>query len=140
VAVLRSELDRLRKLGALPCSDPVADQLKRISASTMDRLLGREKRIRQLRRNRNPNVQRLIYQKVPVKVAADWDTSEIGNGQVDLVAHCGRSTGGDYIHTNRPQLVGVPGDRGGFPTGDPKKGGDPAGTHSAVALAALQEE
>jgi hypothetical protein len=99
VAVLRSELDRLRKLGELRCSDPVAGQLKQISASTIDRLLRREKRIRQLRRNRNPNVQRLIYQKVPVKVAADWDTSEIGNVQVDFVAHCGRSTGGDYIHT-----------------------------------------
>ena len=36
---------------------------------------------------------------MPVKVAADWDTSEIGNVQVDLVAHCGRSTGEDYIHT-----------------------------------------
>jgi hypothetical protein len=48
---------------------------------------------------RNPNVQRLIYQKVPAKVAADWDASEIGNVQVDFVAHCGRSTGGDYIHT-----------------------------------------
>jgi hypothetical protein len=99
VAVLRSELDRLRKLGELRCSDAVADQLKQISASTIDRSLGREKRIRQLRRNRNPNVQRLIYQKVPVKVAAEWDTSEIGNVQVDFVAHCGRSTGGDYIHT-----------------------------------------
>jgi len=99
VAVLRSEVDRLRKLGELRCSDPVAGQLKQISASTIDRLLGREKRIRQLRRNRNPNVQRLIYQKVPVKVAADWDTSQIGNVQVDFVAHCGRSTGGDYIHT-----------------------------------------
>ncbi len=99
VAVLRSELDRLRKLGELRCSDAVAGQLKQISASTIDRLLGREKRIRQLRRNRNPNVQRLIYQKVPVKVAADWDTREMGNVQVDFVAHCGRSTGGDYMHT-----------------------------------------
>lgn len=99
VAVLRSEVDRLRRLGELRCSDAVAGQLKQISASTIDRLLGREKRIRQLRRNRNPNVQRLIYQKVPVKVAADWDTREIGNVQVDFVAHCGRSTGGDYIHT-----------------------------------------
>lgn len=99
VAVLRRELDRLRKLGELRCSDLVADQLKQISASTIDRSLGREKRIRQLRRNRNPNVQRLIYQKVPVKVAADWDTTEIGNVQVDFVAHCGRSTGGDYMHT-----------------------------------------
>jgi hypothetical protein len=36
---------------------------------------------------------------VPVKVAAEWDTNEIGNLQVDFVAHCGRSTGGDYIYT-----------------------------------------
>jgi hypothetical protein len=99
VAALRGELDRLRRLGELRCSDAVADQLKKISARTVDRRLGREKRIRQLRRNRNPNVQRLIYQRVPVKVAADWDTRQIGNVQVDFVAHGGRSTGGDYIHT-----------------------------------------
>jgi hypothetical protein len=98
-AVLRSELDRLRKLGELRCSNEVAKQLKEVSARTIDRLLVREKGVRQLRRNRNPNMQRLIYQKVPVKVAADWDTSEIGNLQVDFVVHCGRSTGGDYIHT-----------------------------------------
>jgi hypothetical protein len=99
VAVLRTELDRLRSLGEVRCKDAVAAQLKQISASTIDRLLAREKRVRRLRRNRNPNMQRLIYQKVPVKVAAEWDTREIGNVQVDFVAHCGRSAGGDYIHT-----------------------------------------
>src|ERR1035441_9151381 len=60
-AVLRSELDRLRKLGELRCSNAVAGQLKEVSARTIDRVLAREKRIRHLRRNRNPNVQRLIY-------------------------------------------------------------------------------
>ena len=99
VPVLREQVDRLRQRGELGCSERVAAQLCEISASTIDRLLRREKRVRHLRRNRNPNVQRLIYQKVPVKVAADWDTSEIGNVQVDFVAHCGRSTGGDYIYT-----------------------------------------
>lgn len=98
-AVLREQVERLRALGELRCSDVVAEQLKAISASTIDRLLRREKRVRMLRRNRNPNAQRLIYQKVPVKVAAEWDTSEIGNLQVDFVAHCGRSTGGEYIYT-----------------------------------------
>jgi len=98
-AVLREQVERLRALGELRCSDQVAEQLETISASTIDRLLRREKRIRMLRRNRNPNVQRLIYQKVPVKVASEWDTNEIGNLQVDFVAHCGRSTGGDYIYT-----------------------------------------
>jgi hypothetical protein len=98
-AILKSELDRLRRLGEVRCSDLVAEQLQQISASTIDRLLRREKRVRLLRRNRNPSAQRLIYQKVPVKVAADWDTNEVGNLQVDFVLHCGRSTGGDYIHT-----------------------------------------
>ena len=99
VAILGRELGRLRKLGELRCSDRVAQQLEEISASTIDRRLRREKQVRHLRRNRNPNVQRLIYQKVPVKVAAEWDTGVLGNVQVDFVAHCGRSSGGDYIHT-----------------------------------------
>jgi hypothetical protein len=77
--VLRIEWERLRKLGEVRCSDGVASQLKTISARTIDRALGREKRIRHLQRNRNPNVQRLIYQKVPVKVAAEWETGEMGN-------------------------------------------------------------
>jgi len=98
-AILGRELKRLRDLGELRCSDTVAQQLGQISASTIDRRLRREKRVRHLKRNRNPNVQRLIYQKVPVKVAAEWDTGELGNVQVDFVAHCGRSMGGDYIHT-----------------------------------------
>jgi len=97
--VLRQETDRLRKLGELRCTEETAEKLKRISASTIDRLLRREKGVRLLRPNRNPGVQKLIHQKVPVKVAADWDTSEVGNVQVDFVAHCGRSTGGDYVHT-----------------------------------------
>lgn len=99
VPALRNELDRLRRLGEVQCSATVAGQLKTVSASTIDRLLRREKGVRHLRRNRNPHVQRLISQRVPVKVAAEWDTSEAGNIQVDFVAHCGRSTGGDYIHT-----------------------------------------
>jgi len=97
--ILIQQVDHLRRLGELRCSAAVAEQLKRVSPSTIDRLLRREKRMRRLRRTRNPNVQPLIYQKVPVKVAAEWDTHQIGNVQVDFVGHCGRSTGGSYIHT-----------------------------------------
>jgi len=38
-------------------------------------------------------------QKVPVKVASEWDTTEVGNLQLDYVFHCGRSTAGEYVHT-----------------------------------------
>lgn len=96
---LKQQVQRLRGFGELQCSDEVAGQLEQISAKTIDRLLAREKWVLGLRRNRQPGAHRLSYERVPVKVASEWDTSEIGNLQVDFVAHCGRSTGGDYIHT-----------------------------------------
>jgi hypothetical protein len=96
---LRAEVERLRKSKDVVCSDAVARQLREVSPKTIDRLLAREKRLRGLRRNRNPSVHPLLYQKIPVKVAAEWDTAEVGNLQVDYVAHCGRSTAGEYLHT-----------------------------------------
>lgn len=96
---MKQQVQRLRGFGELQCSDEVAGQLEQISAKTIDRLLAREKWVLGLRRNRQPGAHRLSYERVPVKVASEWDTSEIGNLQVDFVAHCGRSTGGDYIHT-----------------------------------------
>src|SRR3954469_17557516 len=99
VAALRTEVPRLRAAGQLKCSDEVAGKLVKISAKTIDRLLKREKQIRHVNRPRSARVHPLLYQKIPVKVAADWDTDEIGNFQVDYVEHCGRSTGGQYIHT-----------------------------------------
>lgn len=96
---LRQEVERLRKAKELVCPAEVASKLEGISGKTIDRLLAREKRIRGLRQNRNPSVHPLLYQKVPVKVASEWDTTEVGNLQLDYVFHCGRSTAGEYVHT-----------------------------------------
>jgi hypothetical protein len=99
VAALRTEVPRLRAAGQLKCSDDVAGKLAKISASTVDRLLRREKQVRRLNRPRSATVHPLLYQKIPVKVAGEWDTDEVGNVQVDYVEHCGRSSGGQFIHT-----------------------------------------
>jgi hypothetical protein len=104
---LRREVERLRQAGEVVCSDAVAAKLRSISGRTIDRLLERERRVRGLRQNRNPSIHPLLYRKVPVKVASDWDTEEIGNLQLDYVFHCGRSTGGEYVHT----LSAAEGDR-----------------------------
>lgn len=99
VPAVREQLDRLRKVKEIRCSDEVADKLKRISPKTIDRLLSREKQVRGLRQNRNPSVHPLLYQKIPVKVASEWDTQQIGNLQVDYVLNSGRSSGGEFVHT-----------------------------------------
>lgn len=97
--ILRREVGRLRRLGELRCSDEVAGKLARVSARTIDRLLARERSLLRLERKRNPSVHPLLYQKIPVKMAAEWDTGEVGNVQVDFVAHCGRSMGGEFAST-----------------------------------------
>jgi hypothetical protein len=94
---IRAELERLRQSKELVCGDDVAAKLREVSPKTIDRLLEREKRVRRLRQNRNPSVHPLLYQKIPVKVAAEWDTSQVGNLQVDYVGHCGRTTAGEYL-------------------------------------------
>jgi len=81
---LGQEVDRLRKNGEVRCSDGIGEKLKRISPKTIDRLLTGERRTRQLRKNRNPEVHPLLYQKIPVKVASEWDTRRVGNLQADL--------------------------------------------------------
>jgi hypothetical protein len=96
---LKEQVERLRQAGELRCSAEVAALLIRVSPKSIDRLLAREKRVLGLRQNRNPAVHPLLYQKIPVKVASEWDTEEIGNLQVDYVLHCGRSTAGEYLHT-----------------------------------------
>lgn len=99
VAALRTEVPRLRAAGELRCSEAVAEKLVRISAKTIDRMLRQEKRVRRIHRPRWGRVHPLLYQKIPVKVAAEWDTEQVGNMQVDYVEHCGRSSGGQYLHT-----------------------------------------
>jgi hypothetical protein len=58
--LLRREVGRLRQLGELRCSDEVAEKLQQMSPETVDRLLVRERRVRQLRRARNPAAQPLM--------------------------------------------------------------------------------
>lgn len=97
--ILREQVGRLRGGGELRCSDRVAALLEKISAKTIDRLLRREREVQGLKRPRRAPVHPLLYQRVPVKVASEWDRQQVGNLQMDYVLHCGRSAGGEYLLT-----------------------------------------
>jgi len=45
-----------------------------------------------------PRPSYLLRQKIPIKLT-EWDTSEVGYMEVDLVVHCGSSTLREYINT-----------------------------------------
>src|ERR1022692_3790175 len=132
---LRQEVERLRKTKDLVGSEEVAAKLRVISPKTIDRVLAREKRVRRLRRNRNPSVHPLLYQKIPVKVASEWDTGEVGNLQVDLCVALrpldGRgvpahAVGGGYRHG----MVGRGGHSWALAGGDPGR----ARSHPRAAI------
>ena len=74
--ILREQMERLRTSGGLTCSQKVAGMLLEISPRTIDRLLAREREVRCLKQHRRPPVHPLLYQRMPVKTAAEWDRQE----------------------------------------------------------------
>ena len=67
--LLSQEVQRLRELGELICSDEVADKLKRISARTIDEKLRHQKEVEGLRRKYHRKSYPLLYQKIPIKLS-----------------------------------------------------------------------
>jgi hypothetical protein len=78
-------IERLRALKELNCSDEVSLKLKRISFRTIDEKLKHQKEIERIRKKYQKKVHPLLYQKIPVKLSDDWDRSQLGNIQTDLI-------------------------------------------------------
>jgi hypothetical protein len=70
-----------------------------ISASTIDRLLApaRKGMIPKGRATTKPGT--LLKHQIPIRTFADWTEDNPGFLEIDLVAHCGDSTRGEYINT-----------------------------------------
>lgn len=70
-----------------------------VSASTIDRLLApaRKGMIPKGRATTKPGT--LLKHQIPIRTFADWTEDNPGFLEIDLVAHCGDSTRGEYINT-----------------------------------------
>jgi len=73
--------------------------LLEISAATVDRLLRRERQRTKRRGLGTTKPGTLLKKQIPVRTFADWNEKQAGFLEVDLVAHCGNSTDGEYLHT-----------------------------------------
>jgi len=97
--VLNSELARLRELGELKITEEIATKLADISTATIDRKLKHQRELFQLKRGRGiPRPGSLLKSKIPIKLT-EWDTQEVGNVEMDTVAHCGSSALGEFIYS-----------------------------------------
>lgn len=89
-------LERQREL---VITSATRERLLRISPATVDRLL-KPFRIRGLRRPyTSARSHSMLKAKIPVRTFTDWDDAGVGYMEVDLVAHCGDSPEGFFLHT-----------------------------------------
>jgi hypothetical protein len=89
----------LERCGELQLDADTKALVLQMSPATVDRLL---RPVRQRQRRRGLGTTKpgtLLKCQIPIRTFADWDVSRPGFMEVDLVAHCGTTTAGEYLHT-----------------------------------------
>ncbi len=89
----------LRRHGEQQLTREAEAQLVEMSPSTIDRLLGPIRSRDGRRRFSTTKPGTLLRDSIPIRTFADWNDEGPGFLEVDLVAHCGESTKGFYLHT-----------------------------------------
>ena len=69
-----------------------------VSPATIDRLL-RPYKASQRRGQSSTKPGGLLKQQIPVRTFADWDNTQAGFVEIDLVAHCGETVAGQFVHS-----------------------------------------
>lgn len=92
-------MEALERHGHLSLNESTREQLLRISAATVDRLLypvrhkGRQRGVGTTRPGR------LLKQHVPIRTFTEWDDAQPGFVEADLVAHCGTQMCGQFLYS-----------------------------------------
>lgn len=92
-------LDALGRFGECPFDEKADALLREMSPSTMDRLLRREKERMRLKGIPTTKPGTLLKKDIPLRLGTEWDDAVPGYEEVDLVAHCGATTAGEYVNT-----------------------------------------
>lgn len=99
VAGMGDMLTALAAHGELTIAEEVRDKLTRVSASTADRLLKKAKTQSTHKGRTTTKPGTLLKKDIPLRMGDEWDENEPGFVEIDLVAHCGETTAGDYVNT-----------------------------------------
>lgn len=92
-------LDALIRFDEIHYEDSVIQALKRMSPATIDRMLKKEKESMRFRGVSAAKPGTLLKKNIPLRLGTEWDDASPGFVEVDLVAHCGQTTAGEYINT-----------------------------------------
>ena len=97
--MIKDELEKLRTLNEVLCSDEIAEKLKQIGTATIDRKLKHEKEVLLLGRKYIKKNTSTILNLIPIKTSAEFDREKVGHSQIDCVEHNGSSCSGEYVNS-----------------------------------------
>ena len=94
-AGMEDTLDALVRAGELSCPPHVAGMLRAMSAATIDRILAPDRARTALKGRSTTKPGTLLKSQIRIRTG----TARPGFIEIDLVAHCGDSTKGEYCNT-----------------------------------------
>jgi hypothetical protein len=98
VPFLPDFIPALERSGYLKIGKETRSQLLSMSAATVDRLLGPERK--RLGGGRSTTKSgSLLKKQIPVRTFAEWNDVVAGFVEADLVAHCGETVAGTFLNT-----------------------------------------
>ena len=92
-------VDAMCRFGELSCSPEEKELLLAMSASTIDRMLKRERDSLRIKGRSTTKPGTLLKNQIPIRLGNEWNEDRPGYVEIDLVAHCGESAYGDYLNT-----------------------------------------
>jgi hypothetical protein len=99
VAILPEIVGRLEQFGELRLEPETRQKLLQLSAATADRILQPERRKHQLRGRSGTRPGSLLKHQIPIRTFSEWNEQRPGFVEIDLVAHDGGLSLGDYCQT-----------------------------------------
>jgi len=100
LAPIMGELIRkLQEFREITLEETVQKKLESISAATIDRVVGPERKRHALKGRSRTKPGTLLKHQIPIRTFSDWDEKRPGFVEIDLVGHEGGNAQGDYAQT-----------------------------------------
>jgi len=99
VAALPDLIPALEREGALTLSDTLRATVYGVSAATIDRRLAAQRRQQRPHGLSTTKPGSLLKSQIPIRTYTPWDEQVPGFVEIDLVAHCGTTVAGEFVHT-----------------------------------------
>jgi hypothetical protein len=98
IPFLPTLIEALERHGHLQLTEEYRSQLLAMSAATADRLLRSQRKVG-LRGLSTTRAGTLLKQQIPIRTFVEWNETQPGFLEADLVAHCGVDIEGGYAYT-----------------------------------------